>query len=357
MFNRLKVISPPDNLASHPIRNVWLLEKGKWFEYQSSVAWEEREMLEEILEKEYEACICIYRRSVRDYRRRVGAEAYLHREIDGIRNMGGAHDNAPRKSDADIDLIVSVPHSVQPIVLEDNQATIRILESGKSPAFRHADKTQRLNLGWISEQFKRKHYELAYINTLLQAADVLTKPFTSAERWNRALQLLCVGLHKLPARKSAAATSGSIARPTPRPEAAYKRVVCLLDCSQGSHAVSDVDIGYSTYTKMIKVKSSSELDSIETRKAVIQLAREYHRAGASVLLWFHQRNPGGTSKDDSKLEVDKFSKTWASFVDIADALQKLQATFIIPHGPEIVCFGVGNVFRGFLTGMASRRPH
>ena len=63
----------------------------------------------------------------------------------------GDHDNAPRKSDADIGLIVSVPHSVQPIVLEDNQATIRILESGKPPAFRHNDKSQRLNLVWISE--------------------------------------------------------------------------------------------------------------------------------------------------------------------------------------------------------------
>eukprot|EP00439_Symbiodinium_sp_Y106_P002332 s9849_g1.t1 len=90
----------------------------------------EREMLDEILDKECEACICIYRRSVRDYRRRAEAEAYLHREIDGIRCTGGDHDNAPRKSDADIGLIVSVPHSVQPIVLEDNQATIRILESG-----------------------------------------------------------------------------------------------------------------------------------------------------------------------------------------------------------------------------------
>ena len=114
----------------------------------------------------------------------------------GIR--GGNLDNAPRKSEADIDLIMGVPHSVQPVILEDNQATIRILESGKSPAFRHADKTQRLNLGWISEQFKRKHYVLAYINTQLQAADVLTKPFTSAEKWNKALHLMCVSRHKLP---------------------------------------------------------------------------------------------------------------------------------------------------------------
>ena len=150
-----------------------------------------------------------------------------------VRNTGGANDNAPRKSDADLDLIVSVRHSVQPVVLEDNQATIRVLESGKSPAFRHADKTQRLNLGWISEQFKRKHYELAYINTLRQAADVLTKPSTSAEKWNRALQLLCVGPHKLPARKSAAATSSSIARPTPRPGSCIRKSCVLFGLFPG----------------------------------------------------------------------------------------------------------------------------
>ena len=90
-------------------------------------------------------------------------------------------------------------------MLEDNQATIRILESGRSPAFRHADKTQRMNLGWISEQFRRKHYDLAYISTLLQAADILTKPFTNAEKWSRALALMAISHIKLGARKSGAA--------------------------------------------------------------------------------------------------------------------------------------------------------
>ena len=97
---------------------------------------------------------------------------------------------------------MAAPHSVQPVVLEDNQATIRILESGKSPAFRHADKTQRINL---SEQFRRKHYALAYVNTSLQAADILTKPFTSADKWNKALSLMSIRRADQPARKASAA--------------------------------------------------------------------------------------------------------------------------------------------------------
>ena len=77
VFNRIKVITPPENLTSHPIRDVWLLDKHKWVWYQKNVAWEEAETLDEILDKEYDACICVYRRSGRDYRRHAEAEAYL----------------------------------------------------------------------------------------------------------------------------------------------------------------------------------------------------------------------------------------------------------------------------------------
>ena len=80
------------------------------------------------------------------------SEIELQRESEGRRNTGGADSTKDyiRADPKDMGLIMSVPHSIQPVVLEDNQATIRILESGKSPAFRHADKTQGINLGWLS---------------------------------------------------------------------------------------------------------------------------------------------------------------------------------------------------------------
>jgi hypothetical protein len=55
------------------------------------------------------------------------------------------------------DYMVSLfpPKSIRGIFVEDNQATIRILENGKSPSFCHTDKTQRINLSWLSEQYKR----------------------------------------------------------------------------------------------------------------------------------------------------------------------------------------------------------
>ncbi|CAE7722208.1 unnamed protein product [Symbiodinium sp. CCMP2592] len=92
------------------------------------------------------------------------------------------------------------------------------------------------------------------------------------------------------------------------------------------------------------------------RKAIIQLARDYHKAGASVLLWFHQRNPGGTDKDQDELNSIMFSKTWASFVDIADALKKYKARFIITWPRDSVFWGWQLVKR-VLDGYGFSKTH
>ena len=99
------------------------------------------------------------------------------------------------------------PSSIQGVFVEDNQATIRILESGKSPSFRHTDKTQRVNLSWLAEQFKRKWFRLVHGPTVLQAADILTKPFTNADKWKRAVKLMAISL-RAPTRNAAIARSG-----------------------------------------------------------------------------------------------------------------------------------------------------
>ena len=112
---------------------------------------------EELLRRTYQpptgvdAVMLVYRRPGADYGRHAESEALLHLETLGIRDSGGYQFESrdPVANNKDYGLIMAAPHSVQPVVLEDNQAIIRILESGKSPAFRHADKTQRINLGWI----------------------------------------------------------------------------------------------------------------------------------------------------------------------------------------------------------------
>ena len=84
------------------------------------------------------------------------------------------------------------PQLIKGVFIEDTQATIRILENGKSPTFRHTDKTQRVNLSWLEEQFKRRWYKLVHGPSLLQAADILTKPFVNAEKWKLATHRLAI---------------------------------------------------------------------------------------------------------------------------------------------------------------------
>ena len=81
------------------------------------------------------------------------------------------------------------PQSIRGVFVEDNQATIRILENGKSPTFRHTDKTQRVNLSWLEEQFKRKWYKMVHCPSILQAADIMTKPLPISEKWKFATAL------------------------------------------------------------------------------------------------------------------------------------------------------------------------
>ena len=92
------------------------------------------------------------------------------------------------------DYMVSLfpPPSIRGVFVEDNQAIIRILESGKSPTFRHTDKTQRISLSWLSAigTVQEGWYDLTYGPSKIQVADVLKKPFTNAEKWRFALTLM-----------------------------------------------------------------------------------------------------------------------------------------------------------------------
>ena len=148
--------------------------------------------------------------------------------------------------------------------LEDNQATIRILESGRSPAFRHADKTQRLNLAWLAEQFQRKQFTLVYVPSLLQAADIFTKPFTSTEKWNKLLKLL--GLHAASVKPAGAPKidaphpGGPVAAATPGP---HDRVLLEVCCSPDSKLG---DVSRKSASGWMVISVTKEDDVLDPRK-------------------------------------------------------------------------------------------
>ena len=75
-------------------------------------------------------------------------------------------------------------------LLEDNSATLSLLQRGYSVRLRHASRTRRINLASLAETIEQGMLpELTA--THLQAADGLTKVNPPID-WERVLQLLCI---------------------------------------------------------------------------------------------------------------------------------------------------------------------
>ena len=82
----------------------------------------------------------------------------------------------------------SNPFKVQ--FLEDNQAAIQVLKSGRSPALRHLDRTHRVSLAWLHDVFSKLPIELQYIASEKEAADIFTKAFVDKYKWTNAVHLI-----------------------------------------------------------------------------------------------------------------------------------------------------------------------
>ena len=74
-------------------------------------------------------------------------------------------------------------------IMEDNQATIKIVENGFSKKLRHCRRTHKVNIGSISEILKLDYVNIDYIKSEFQAADIFTKAL-DPQKWWPALKLL-----------------------------------------------------------------------------------------------------------------------------------------------------------------------
>ena len=75
------------------------------------------------------------------------------------------------------------------LIMEDNEAVIKILLKGRTNALRHLHRTHRINIDWMFEIIKHEHILIRYANTKYQLADICTKAFTKAEGWQRLMQM------------------------------------------------------------------------------------------------------------------------------------------------------------------------
>ena len=93
--------------------------------------------------------------------------------------------------------IDSVPSNVQSsrqeallYVLEDNEAVVKIIITGRSPTKRHVSRTHRVALGWLFDRINLdSKIQIKYIDTKIQLADILTKGNFMRDEWNH---LLCL---------------------------------------------------------------------------------------------------------------------------------------------------------------------
>ena len=249
------------------------------------------------------------------------------------------------------------PGSLEVIFLEDNQATIRILESGRSPSFRHTDKTQRLNLSWLSEQFKRKHFRLVYVGSSLQAADILTKPFTNSEKWESALRLMGISSQPLPRKEqqkmkacagepAPSTVSGSQQRagePACPSVASHSRVLIEFCCGPDSK-LGDRSRKHSKDCYVIRCTEERDVTSrsnrMDIRNEVVRAIESSTAQPCPVLIWTSIPCTGGTTwsyvnlqHESAKLKVEYhrhvFEKIWSSMVDFLNLIRHLSPKIAI----------------------------
>ena len=74
-------------------------------------------------------------------------------------------------------------------VLEDNEATIKIVRKGYSAKLRHISRTHRVNLASVKEIFENPRMILNYVGTLEQASDIFTKAL-EPQKWGAAINMI-----------------------------------------------------------------------------------------------------------------------------------------------------------------------
>ena len=91
----------------------------------------------------------------------------------------------------------------QAILYEDNTAAIQIIKTGKSPAMKHLQRHQGINIRLLHDLFHPRDAEtcelqesaftIEYIEPINQRADIFTKAFRDASKWKIALDAIMIG--------------------------------------------------------------------------------------------------------------------------------------------------------------------
>ena len=79
------------------------------------------------------------------------------------------------------------------VILEDNDAVIKMLIRGRTDRLRHVPRTHRIDLDWLFEIIKNDPgINIKYISTKLQAADIFTKGSFTSEQFLHLMFMCCI---------------------------------------------------------------------------------------------------------------------------------------------------------------------
>ena len=84
---------------------------------------------------------------------------------------------------------VMLPHLDKVLFHEDNQAMIRVCETGRYPTMRYLQRTRRISVAWLHEVFTGEKVDLQYELSANMRADLYTKAFTDPSKWKAACWL------------------------------------------------------------------------------------------------------------------------------------------------------------------------
>ena len=83
-----------------------------------------------------------------------------------------------------------LPHQPKMRFLEDNQAMLQCVKTGRNPTMRHLARTHRVSVGWIHEQYQSGHFIFAHESGERMPPDIFTKMFSDKEKWKQARMLI-----------------------------------------------------------------------------------------------------------------------------------------------------------------------
>ena len=69
--------------------------------------------------------------------------------------------------------------------LEDNQAMLQCIRTGRNPTMRHLARTHRVSVAWIHEQYVAKRFTFAHESGEKMPPDIFTKALPPA-KWPKA---------------------------------------------------------------------------------------------------------------------------------------------------------------------------